>query len=175
MTDSLSDAAVQAFKNVMRGRVIEPSDPDYNLVRRVYNGMIDRRPRLITRCIDAADVIASVNFARENSLLLSIRSGGHSVAGLAVCDDGLMLDLAEMRGTRVDPATETVRVEGGCVWGDVDHATHAFGYAVPSGIVSTTGVGGLTLGAGTDTLPGDMALPLTICFLRMWLQPMAVF
>lgn len=148
MADRLPDAAIQALTNAMRGRVIEPSDPDYNIGRRVYNGMIDRHPRLITRCADVADVIASVNFAREHGLLLSVKGGGHNVAGLAVCDDGLMLDLGQLRGIRVDPRAETVRVDGGCTWGDVDHATHAFGCAVPSGLISTTGVAGLTLGGG---------------------------
>src|ERR671929_41006 len=129
----------------LRGQVIGPGDPDYDEARRVHNGMIDRRPRLIARCWDVADVIASVNFGREQGLAIAIRSGGHNAAGLGVCDDGLVIDLGPMRGIRVDPAACSARVEGGCVWGDVDHATHAFGMATPSGIIGTTGVGGLTL------------------------------
>ena len=114
--------------------------------------MIDRHPRLIVRCRDVADVITAVNFARDNDLLLAIRGGGHNAGGLGVCDDGLVIDLSRMKGIRVDPEARTVRVEGGCVWGDVDHATHAFGLATPSGIISTTGVAGLTLGGGIGHL-----------------------
>jgi FAD/FMN-containing dehydrogenase len=110
--------------------------------------MIDKRPRLIVRCSDVAEVIAAVNFARENGLLLAVRGGGHNGAGLGVCDDGLVIDLSPMKGVRVDPMSRRVRVESGARWGDVDHATHQFGLAVPSGIISTTGVGGLTLGGG---------------------------
>ncbi len=135
-----------------RGRLIGPADTDYDEARAVYNGMIDRRPGLIARCTDAADVIAAVDVARRHDLLVSIRGGGHNAGGLGVCDDGLVIDLSAMRGVRVDPVAQTVRVEGGCTWGDVDHATHAFGLAVPSGIISTTGVGGLTLGGGLGHL-----------------------
>lgn len=146
--NNLDEAQVLAFKSVMRGSVFEPGDADYDTTRKVYNAMIDRHPRMIAHCADVADVIASVNLARKTGLLVSVRGGGHGVAGFAVCDDGLMIDLSGMRGIRVDPEKGTVRVEGGCVWADVDHATHAFGSAVPSGIVSTTGVAGLTLGGG---------------------------
>src|SRR5687768_11800816 len=114
--------------------------------------MIDKRPRLIARCVDAADVIAAVHFGREQGLLVAIRGGGHNGPGFGSCDDGLVIDLSLMKSVRVDPATRTVRVEGGCTSGDVDHATHAFGLAVPFGIVSTTGVAGLTLGGGTGYL-----------------------
>lgn len=145
---SIDAEQVAAFRAAMRGSVLEPEDPGYDTARGIYNAMIDRRPRLIARCADAADVIASVNLARETGMLVSIRGGGHGVAGFAVCDDGLMIDLSGMKGIRVDPEKGTVRVEGGCVWGSVDHATHAFGSAVPSGVVSTTGVAGLTLGSG---------------------------
>src|SRR3989304_9709117 len=102
--------------------------------------MTDRHPSLIARCADAADVIAAVNFARDNDLLLSIRGGSHNVTGFAVCDDGLVIDLSPMKGIRVDPVKRTVRAQGGCTWGDVDHATHAFGLAAPSGVISTTGI-----------------------------------
>src|SRR6185295_13257134 len=108
--------------------------------------MIDRRPRMIANCVDAADVMTAVNFARENKILVSIRGGGHNAGGLGVCDDGLVIDLSPIKYVRVDPKKRTVVVGGGSLWGDVDHATHAFGLAVPSGIISTTGVGGLTLG-----------------------------
>ena len=126
----------------------------------VYNGMIDRRPGLIARCADVADVIAGVNFARENDLLLAVRGGGHNGAGLAVCDEGLVLDLSQMNGIRVDPATQTVQVEGGCTWAEVDHASHAFGLAVPSGVFSSTGVGGLTLGGGHGYLTRKYGLTI---------------
>jgi FAD/FMN-containing dehydrogenase len=135
-----------------RGELIEPGDAGYDEARAVYNGMIDRRPRLIARCADAADVIAAVNLARESGTLLAVRGGGHNAGGLGVWDDALVVDLSEMRGVHVDPAGGTVRVEGGATWGDVDHATHPFGLAVPSGFISTTGVAGLTLGGGIGYL-----------------------
>jgi FAD/FMN-containing dehydrogenase len=140
------------FRSRFRGKLIQPGDDGYDKVRKVYNSMIDRRPGLIARCVDVADVIAAVHFARENNLLVAVRGGGHNAGGLGVCDDGLVIDLSQMKGIRVDPAARTVRVEGGCTWGDVDHATHAFGLATPSGIISTTGVGGLTLGGGLGHL-----------------------
>jgi len=143
---------VQNLKASMRGQVIEPADADYDSARKVYNGMIDRKPRLIARCADVSDVMAAIRFARENELLVSIRSGGHNAGGLGVCDDGLVIDVSPMRYTHVDPKSSTVRVGSGCTWADVDHATHAFGLAVPSGIISTTGVGGLTLGGGLGHL-----------------------
>jgi FAD/FMN-containing dehydrogenase len=118
----------------------------------LYNGMIDKRPRLIARCVDVADVITAVNFGREQGLLIAVRGGGHNGPGLGSCDDGLVIDLSTMKSVRVDPSTGTVRVDPGCTSGDVDHATHPFGLAVPFGIVSTTGVAGLTLGGGTGYL-----------------------
>jgi FAD/FMN-containing dehydrogenase len=140
------------FGASLRGRLIQPDDPDYDGVRALYNAMIDKRPALSARCVDVADVIASVNFAREQGLLLAVRGGGHNGPGLGSCDGGLVIDLSEMKGVRVNPKARTVWVGGGCVWGDVDHATHIFGLAVPSGIISTTGVGGLTLGGGLGYL-----------------------
>ena len=140
------------FERHFRGRLIRPSDADYDAARALYNGMIDKRPRLVARCADVADVISAVNFARDEGLLLAIRGGGHSGPGLGSCDDGLVIDLSMMRGIRVDPESRTVRVDAGCTSGDVDHATHPFGLAVPFGIVSTTGVAGLTLGGGTGYL-----------------------
>ena len=144
--------AAQDLRSQMRGEVIGPGDAAYDTARRVYNRMIDKRPALIARCADVADVIAAVSFAREHSLTLAVRGGGHNGGGLGTCDDGLVIDLSSMKGTHVDPAAGTVRVAGGCTWGEVDHATHAFGLATPSGIISTTGVGGLTLGGGLGYL-----------------------
>ena len=149
---ALDDAAVDALATQMRGALIRPSDPGYDAARAVYNAMIDRRPALIARCADVADVIAAVNFARAQGLLLAVRGGGHNGAGLGICDDGLVIDLAGLKGIRVDPEARTVRVGGGCTLGEVDHATHAFGLAIPSGIISTTGVGGITLGGGLGHL-----------------------
>ena len=148
------------FQTTFRGKLIQAGDPGYDSGRSVYNAMIDRRPRLIGMCADVADVIGAVNFGRENQLLVSIRGGGHNAGGLGVCDDGLVIDLSQMRSVRVDPAARTVRVDGGCRWGDVDHATHAFGLAVPSGIISTTGVGGLTLGGGIGHLSRKYGLTI---------------
>ena len=146
------DAAITDLATRLRGPLIRRGDPDYEAVRRVHNGMIDKHPALIARCVDVADVIAAVNFAREERMILAIRGGGHNGPGLGTCDDGLVIDLSLMKGTRVDPVARTVRAGGGCTWGDVDHATHAFGLATPSGIISTTGVGGLTLGGGIGHL-----------------------
>jgi FAD/FMN-containing dehydrogenase len=148
----LTKERVESLRSSLRGELIEPGGSEYDVARKVYNAMIDRHPRLIARCRDVADVITAVNFARDNDLLLAIRGGGHNAGGLGVCDDGLVIDLSRMKGVRVDPGERTVRVEGGCVWGDVDHATHAFGLATPSGIISTTGVAGLTLGGGIGHL-----------------------
>jgi FAD/FMN-containing dehydrogenase len=118
-----------------RGRLLDPSDEDYDEARALYNGMIDKRPKLIARGTDAADVIAAVHYARDNELVLAIRGGGHNGPGLGSCDGGLVIDLSQMRSVRVDPETCTVRVDPGCTAADVDHATHAFGLAVPLGIV----------------------------------------
>jgi FAD/FMN-containing dehydrogenase len=146
--ETLDQAGIDNFKASLRGELIQRSDEGYDAARKIYNGMIDKRPLMIARCADVADVITAVTFAREHDVLLAIRSGGHNGAGLGICDDGLVIDLSRMKGVRVDPAKGTVRVEPGCTWGDVDHATHAFGLAVPCGIISTTGVPGLALGGG---------------------------
>jgi hypothetical protein len=156
----LTEHSAAELKNNLRGAVIEPDDPDYADACKVYNAMIHKTPRLITRCADVADVIAAVNFARENHLLLAVRSGGHNAGGLGVCDDGLVIDLALMKYTRVNPTAFTVTVGAGCTWADVDHATHAFGLATPSGIISTTGVGGLTLGGGIGHLTRKCGLTI---------------
>lgn len=144
----------------LRGPLIRRQDADYDEIRTLYNGMIDKRPLLIARCADVADVITAVNFGRDNGLDIAIRGGGHNGPGLGSVDDGLLIDLSLMKGVHVDPATATVRVEPGCTSGDVDHATHAFGLAVPFGIVSTTGVGGLTLGGGTGYLTRQCGLTI---------------
>jgi FAD/FMN-containing dehydrogenase len=149
---TLDEAALSDLRAGLRGDLIVPSDEHYDAARAVYNGMIDRRPALIARCVDVADVMAAVDFARVHRLTLAIRGGGHNGGGLGTCDDGLVIDLSQMKGTHVDPVARTVRVAGGCTWGDVDHATHAFDLATPSGIMSTTGVGGLTLGGGLGHL-----------------------
>lgn len=146
------ETAIQELQTQIRGRVIVPGDEGYEQSRRVYNGMIDRRPAAIARCVDVADVIASVGFAQANAVPLAVRGGGHSGPGLGTCDGGLVIDLSSMKGIRVDTDARTVRVEGGSTWGDVDHATHPFGLATPSGFISSTGVGGLTLGGGIGYL-----------------------
>ncbi len=156
----LNEKTVEEFKASLRGVLIQANDEGYDIIRKVYNGMIDRRPRLIARCADVADVITAVNFGRQNNLLVAIRGGGHNAGGLGVCDDGLVIDLSLIKYTRVDPKTQTVRVGGGCTWGDVDHATHAFGLATPAGIISTTGVGGLTLGGGLGHLTRRFGLTI---------------
>src|SRR5262245_10914624 len=135
-----------------RGQLISPDHADYNIARAVWNGAIDRRPRLIARCIGTADVVAAVRFARDHDLEIAIRGGGHNVAGTAVCDDGIVIDLSAMRGVRVDPVNRRAWVQGGALWGDVDHETQAHGLATTGGIVSHTGVGGLTLGGGVGWL-----------------------
>jgi hypothetical protein len=156
----VDEETVKKFKASLRGGLIQPNDEGYDIARKVYNGMIDRRPRLIARCADVADVITSVNFGRQNSMLVAIRGGGHNAGGLGVCDDGLIIDLSLIKYTRVDPVARTVRVGGGCTWGEVDHATHAFGMATPSGFISTTGVGGLTLGGGLGHLTRRFGLTI---------------
>lgn len=156
----IAPSAVGAFRKSLRGPLIEPGDPQYETARKVYNGMIDKRPRMIARCADVADVMTSVNFARDNGLLLAIRGGGHNGAGLGTCDGGLVIDLSPMKGIRVDPVADTVRVEAGCLQRDVDHATHAFGLAVPAGVISTTGISGLTLGGGHGYLTRKYGLTI---------------
>lgn len=156
----LTDSAVNQLKSIFRGEIILPGDASYDTARKVYNGMIDRRPRIIAKCADVADVIRSVNFGRDNNLLIAVRSGGHNAGGLGVCDDGLVIDLSKIKYTHIDQDAETVRVGSGCTWGDIDHATNGFGFATPSGIISTTGVGGLTLGGGIGHLTRKFGLTI---------------
>ncbi|CAN7710316.1 FAD-binding oxidoreductase [Rhizobium sp. LjRoot258] len=156
----MRDEDVTKFAGTIRGSLIQRGDPEYEEARKLYNGMIDKHPLMIARCADVADVISAVNFGRDNGLLVAIRGGGHNGPGLGSCDDGLVIDLSTMKGVRVDPSTRTVRVGPGCTSGDVDHATHAFGLAVPFGIVSTTGVAGLTLGGGSGYLTRKYGLTI---------------
>jgi FAD/FMN-containing dehydrogenase len=144
--------AIQEFASGLRGPVLAPGGMGYDEARRIWNGLIDRRPALIVQCTGAADVVDAVNFARQHDLLLSIKGGGHNVAGNAVNDGGLVIDLSQMRGVHVDPATQTVRAQGGATWGDADRETQLFGLAVPGGVVSTTGIAGLTLHGGVGHL-----------------------
>ena len=149
---ALDEAKVRDLKARLRGEVLQPGDDGYDAARTVWNAMIDRRPAAIARCASAADVVAAVAFAREHDLRLSVRGGGHNVAGNAVADRGLMLDLSRMTGIRVDPARRTARAEPGLTWGQFDRETHAFGLATTGGVVSTTGIAGLTLGGGLGWL-----------------------
>jgi FAD/FMN-containing dehydrogenase len=156
----MNDEAIAKFGQSLRGALIGRSHPDYDEARRLYNAMIDKRPLLIARCADAADVITAVNFGRDNKLPVAIRGGGHNGPGLGSVDDGLVIDMSTMKGVRVDPANKTVRAGAGCVTGDIDHATHAFGLAVPFGIISTTGVAGLTLSGGHGYLSRQYGLAI---------------
>jgi FAD/FMN-containing dehydrogenase len=148
----LDPEALAGLAERTRGPVLTPEDPGYDDARAIWNGLIDRRPALILQCSGAADVVDGVNFAREQGLALSIKAGGHNVAGNAVNDGGIVLDLSHMRGVTVDPDARTVRVQGGATWGDCDRETQLFGLAVPGGVVSTTGVAGLTLHGGVGHL-----------------------
>ncbi len=146
------------FRAELRGDLIEPSDPDYDALRGVWNAMIDRRPALIARCRNAADVAAAVRYAKDTGLAIAVRSGGHNVAGYAVCDGGMMIDLSLMNGVRISPALDQAVVEGGATWLDVDAAATPFGRATPGGLISATGVAGLTLAGGIGWLRGTHGL-----------------
>ena len=156
----MSKATIESLSEQVRGEVITENDDRYEEARRVYNGMIDKRPKAIVRPSDQADVISVVRFAGETGADLSIRGGSHSVPGFGTNDGGVVLDLSSMRGTRVDPRNKSARAQGGCRWGDLDHATHAFGLATVGGVVSTTGIGGLTLGGGIGYLMRGHGLSL---------------
>ena len=156
----MADEVFSKLRANLRGSVITPASSEYEVARKVYNGMIDRNPSAIARCTNVADVRAAVNFARQERLTVAIRGGGHNGAGLGVCDHGLVIDLSPMKGVRVDPATSTVRAEAGCTQADLNHAAHSFGLAVPVGVISTTGIAGLTLGGGTGYLTRKYGLAL---------------
>ncbi len=148
----IDEETIEGFRQSLRGQVLAPGEEDYDAARQVWNGMIDRRPALIARCAGVADVMAAVAFARERGLTLAIRGGGHNVAGSAVCDGGLVIDLSPMKGIRVDPAARIAWAEAGVTWGELDHETQAFGLATTGGTVAATGIGGLTLGGGLGWL-----------------------
>jgi FAD/FMN-containing dehydrogenase len=146
--EGTADGMMKELERGFGGQLFAPQDPGYDDARKVYNAMIDRRPALIARCADARDVARTIGFARTHDLPLAVRGGGHSGPGLGVCDDGVVAELSLLNEITVNPETRTARVGGGCTWGQVDRATHAHGLATPSGFISTTGVGGLTLGGG---------------------------
>jgi FAD/FMN-containing dehydrogenase len=154
----IEGTTVETFKTSLRGELLRPGDTDYDEARKVWNGMIDKRPGLIARCTGVADVISAVDFARTHQLLVSVRGGGHNIPGNAVCNGGLMIDLVCMRSVRVDPVRRTARAEGGVTWGEFDHETQAFGLATTGGSVSDTGIAGLTLGGGLGWLAGKCGL-----------------
>jgi FAD/FMN-containing dehydrogenase len=160
MTEILDTAHVDAFAAKLHGGVTRPTDPDYDEVRALYNAMIDKRPALIARCADVDDVVASVNFGREQGLEIAIRCGGHNGPGLGSVDDGLMIDLSGLKTITVDPDARTATIGGGCLFGDIDAATHEHGMATPGGIISTTGGGGLILGGGIGHLSRKCGLSI---------------
>ena len=164
----LQEAAVQEFAADLRGELLRPEDDGYDTTRAVFNAMIDKRPAMIVRCAGVSDVIQGVNFARTHELLLSVHGGGHSVAGNAVCDGGLMLDLSAMKGIRVDPVRRTAQAQAGLTLGEFDHETQAFGLATTLGVVSVTGIAGLTLGEASAGSTANMALPATTSSRRTW-------
>src|ERR1700757_3171079 len=154
MTSTSASVATEAYEQLaaaLRGDLIRPADPGYDEARAVYNAMIDKRPAAIARCRDAA-VVTCVRFGRDHGVEIAVRGGGHNAAGLGVSDDALVIDLSLLRSTTVSPQDHTVRADAGCTWGDVDHATVAFGMATPSGFLASTGVAGLTLGGGIGYL-----------------------
>src|SRR5215204_847343 len=148
----LEEGVTRDFRSAVRGEVLAPGNEGYDAARRVYNGMIDRRPALIVRCAGVRDVLTAVGLALDRGWPPAVQSGGHSVAGFSVCDGGLVIDLSRMKGIRVDPAERTAWSEAGVTWGELDHETGAFGQATPGGIISTTGIAGLTLGGGVGWL-----------------------
>ena len=154
----IREAELKDFRNSLHGESLLPEDDGYDGARRLWNGMVDKRPAMIAACSGTADVINSVNFARENNLLISVRGGGHNFPGNSVCNDGLMIDLSRMTGVRVDPAARTARAQGGTKWGAFDHETQAFGLAAPGGTDVDTGIAGLTLGGGIGWLSGSLGL-----------------
>jgi FAD/FMN-containing dehydrogenase len=154
----LTEALVEEFQTSLRGPLLQPGDAGYDDARIVWNGMIDRRPALIARCAGVADVIQAVNFARDNHLLVSVRGGGHNITGYAVNDGGIVIDLSQMKSVQVDLAKSTARAEAGLTWGEYNHETQAFGLASTGGVVSTTGISGLSLGGGLGWLMGKHGL-----------------
>src|SRR5712691_958228 len=154
----LEQSDVEAFKSSLRGDLLRAGDDGYDAARKIWNGMINKTPALIARCTGVADVISAVNFARTENLLVAVRGGGHNIAGSAVCDGGMVIDVSRMKGIRVDPAQRTARAQAGLTWGEFDRETQVFGLAITGGVVSTTGIAGLTLGGGTGWLMGKRGL-----------------
>ena len=151
---------VSGLQNNIKGTIIQPQDKEYDEARKIYNAMIDKHPGLIIKCRDANDVVQSVNFARENNLEVSIRSGGHNGAGLALCDGGLVIDLSQMKDIQINAADQTAKVQAGNTLADIDKATHEHGLALPVGIIGTTGIGGITLGGGMGYLSRKAGLTI---------------
>ena len=149
-----------SFKTSLHGNLVLPKDANFDEVRKVYNGMIDKRPAMIVQCADVQDVISSVNFARENNMLLAIRGGGHNAGGLGIADDALVIDLSLMKSIKIDTTSKTVRVQGGCLLKEMDAATHEVGMTVPAGIFGSTGVAGLTLGGGLGYMTRQYGLSI---------------
>jgi len=154
----LDDAAIRELRASVRGQLLQPADPGYDTARKIDNAMIDRHPALIARCAGVGDVLGAVRFARQRDVLVSVRAGGHNVAGNAVCDDGLVIDVSPMKGIRVDPHARTVQAQAGVTWGELDAEAQAFGMATTGGVISTTGIAGLTLGGGVGWLNGRFGL-----------------
>ena len=154
----LTAETVDAFKGSLGGALLGPSDAGYEDARKIWNGMIDKRPALIARCTGVADVMQAIQFARTHNLLVAVRGGSHNVAGYSTCDGGLVIDLSPMKGIWVDPARRTVRAQGGITWGELDRETQAFGLATTGGTDPTTGIAGLTLGGGMGWLQGKYGL-----------------
>jgi hypothetical protein len=157
---NLDASIIEALASQVRGEIILPKDESYDNIRKVYNGMIDKHPGMFVMCVDVADVMYAVNFGRENNLLVAVRGGGHNTGGLGICDEGMVIDLSGLKFVQVNTKDNTVKVGGGNIWGEVDHATHPFGLAIPAGIISTTGVGGLTLGGGVGHLSRKYGLTI---------------
>ena len=160
LVKDLNPKLLEALALQLRGELIKPTDSNYHETRNVFNAMIDKHPGLFVMCVDVADVMAAVNFGRDNNLVVAIRGGGHNGGGLGLCDGGIVIDLSGLKFVRVDTSDNTVRVGGGNLWGEVDHATHPFGLAIPAGIISSTGVGGLTLGGGVGHLSRKYGLTI---------------
>ena len=159
-TSNISAAEIETLKSKLSGKIIMPSDTAFHESRKVFNAMIDKYPRMIVMCENVSDVVASVNFARENELLLAVRGGGHNGGGLGLCDDGLVIDLSGIKFVKIENSNNTVQVGGGSLWREVDQATHQFGLAIPAGIISSTGVGGLTSGGGVGYLSRKFGLTI---------------